>query len=73
MLVYNEHNFGYWDITMDELKELAKTKNEIQLARVNYKTYQAIQEMFKELNYKVTFNTIALYTVSELLGIQIWR
>lgn len=74
MLVYNKHNFGYWDITMDELIELTKTESFIRLCEVDYKQLDTIRKAIAELGYKrVIISTVALYTTAKMITIQVWR
>lgn len=68
MLVYNEKKFGYTAITMEELKELANTEKNINLAEVDYNTYEEIKAMFAELGIKVLYHTPALLC-GKLLGL----
>ena len=70
MLVYNEKEFGYTAITMEELKELANTQKNINLAEVDYNTYEEIKTMFAELGIKVFYNTPALLC-GKLLGLTV--
>ena len=70
MLVYNENTYGFDPITMEGLKELANTQKHIDLAEVDFNTYEEIQQMFTELNVKVFYYTPALMC-GKLLGLTV--
>ena len=70
MLVYNENTYGFDPITMEGLKELANNQKHIDLAEIDYETYEKIQQMFTELNVKVFYNTPALMC-GKLLGLTV--